>query len=179
MNINQQKPGTSRTVVVLATLLVMAFCGVVALFAAFLAQGVPGRVAALPTATATPSQHMLAEAYVELVSRDAKQLSNALGVVSDQCGVDVTACDAAVVAASATDDTFLHDIQRIKAPICLQAADTELQNALSALYAGLIDSHTGLQAQDGALVTQGAHEITAATTAIKKATTLIAQVICP
>jgi len=36
-----------------------------------------------------------------------------------------------------------------------------------------------LQAQDGALVTQGAHEITAANTTIARATKQIAQVSCP
>ena len=180
------KPNSSRTlIIVLAVALVIALCGVVGLFAAFLSQAGAGThiEAAQPTATTaatvTPSQHTLAVAYTALIARDANKLSDALGVVSDQCGSDVAACDTAVVAASNTDKSFLHDIQGAQVPTCLQAADATLQDGLSALYTGLIDSHTGLQAQDGALVTQGAHEITAASTTIARATKQIAQVSCP
>ena len=179
------KPNSSRTlIIVLAVALVIALCGVVGLFAAFLSQaGADTSGAAQPTATtavtSTPSQHALAVAYAALVARDATKLSDAMGAVSDQCGSDVAACDTAVVAASNTDKSFLHDIQAAQAPTCLQAADATLQDALSAMYTGLIDSHTGLQTQDGALVTQGAHEITAANTTIQRATKQIAQVSCP
>src|SRR5690348_1880370 len=104
------KPGSSRSprtlIIVLAVALVIALCGVVGLFAAFLAQvGADTSVAAQPTATtaatatATPSQHALAVAYAALVARDANTLSDALGAVSDQCGSDVAVCDTAVVAA--------------------------------------------------------------------------------
>lgn len=187
MNTVPSKPGSQRTlIVVLAVALVIALCGVVGLFAAFLSQAGAGTSgAAQPTATiaatatATPSQHALAVAYTTLVARDANTLSDALGLVSDKCGSDVAACDTAVVAASNTDKSFLHDIQDAQVPACLQAADATLQDGLSALYGGLIDSHTGLQAQDGALVTQGAHEITAASTTIARATKQIAQVSCP
>ena len=176
------KRGPSRAIIVLVVLLVVAACGVVGLFAAFLAQAGAGAdtagTTARPTVTPTPSQHALAVAYVELVSRDAKTLSDAMGVVSDQCASDVAACDTAVVAASKTDQRFLHDIQSAQVPACLNAADSALQDALAALYAGLIDSHTGLQAQDSALVTQGAHEITAANVQMKSARALIAQEQC-
>ncbi|HKW21506.1 MAG TPA: hypothetical protein VJO13_09040, partial [Ktedonobacterales bacterium] len=175
-----QKRGPSRALIVLAVLLALAACGVVGLVAAVLAQTGAGNSVAAPqaTATATPSPRQLAEAYVELVSRDANTLSTAMGTVSDQCAVDVSACDTAVVAAAKVDQSFLHDIQDAKVPACLNAADSTLQDALSAMYAGLIDSHTGIQAQDGALVTQGAHEITAATVTTSHATKLIAQVKC-
>ena len=182
------KPNSSRTlIIVLAVALVIALCGVVGLFAAFLSQAGAGThigttqptATTAATVTATPSQHALAVAYTGLVARDANTLSDALGAVSDQCGSDVAACDAAVVAASNTDKSFLHDIQNAQVPVCLQAADATLQDGLSALYGGLIDSHTGLQAQDGALVMQGAHEITAANTTIARATKQIAQVSCP
>ena len=185
MSTTPSTSNSSRTlIVVLAVALVIALCGVVGLFAAFLSQAGAGtRVTAQPTATtaatATPSQHALAVAYAGLVARDANKLSDALGVVSDQCGSDVSACDTAVVAASNTDKSFLHDIQGTQVPACFQAADATLQDGLSTLYGGLIDSHTGLQAQDGALVTQGAHEITAASTTIARATKQIAQVSCP
>lgn len=178
------KRGPSRTIIVLEVLLALAACGVVGLFAAFLAQAGAGSGAdstntPRPTATATPSQHALAIAYTELVSRDATHLSGAMGTVSDQCTSDAAACDTAVVAAAKVDQGFLHDLQHAQVPACLNAADSTLQDALSAMYAGLIDSHTGLQSQDGALVTQGAHEITAATAQMKSATTLIAQEQCP
>lgn len=180
-----QKRGPSRTIIVLAALLVVAACGVVGLFAAFLAQAGAGANTAAQTArptataTATPPQHALALVYVELVSRDAKQLSSAMGVVSDQCSADASACDTAVVAAAKVDQDFLHDLQHAHVPACLNAADSALQDALAAMYAGLIDSHTGLQAQDSALVTQGAHEITAANAQMSHARTLIAQEQCP
>lgn len=177
----------SPVVMTLATLLGIAACGVVVLVSVVLAQAGAnsGGADTAPTATATriptatPSQHALAVAYVALVEHDARQLSAALDVVSQQCKTDVTACDTAVVAAATRDQDFLHDIQRVRVPVCLQAADGALQDALSALYAGLMDSHTGLQAEDSALVTQGAHEITAANTKMGSATTLMKRQQCP